>query len=331
MAGQQQQFEEPQDFPDPDAVEDDELEIEILDDTPEADQRVPRPAADRIDPDSDAFENEVKEYSENAQKRIKAVKFEFHEERRAKETAVRQADEANRYAETVARDNQALKQSLDNSNTVLAEQYGARNDAELEAARKAFKTAYDDGETDDLLVAQEKMAELHAERVGNLARRPAAAPAFETAVTAAAPQSAPTGAPPDKRAMDWIRENQWFQKPGSEDMTGYAVGLHQKLVAAGYNPAIHEEYYDQINQGMRNVFPEKFSAADLGGQEVEVVPLTPVVTPRRSSPPVGGPSRGGVPSRKVQLTTTQVALAKRLGLSNKQYAAQVMKEQQANG
>ena len=131
--------------------------------------------------------------------------------------------------------------------------------------------------------------------------------------------------------MDWIRENQWFQKPGSEDMTGYAVGLHQKLVAAGYNPAIHEEYYDQINQGMRNVFPEKFSAADLGGQEVEVVPLTPVVTPRRSSPPVGGPSRGGVPSRKVQLTTTQVALAKRLGLSNKQYAAQVMKEQQANG
>jgi hypothetical protein len=124
-----------------------------------------------------------------------------------------------------------------------------------------------------------------------------------------------------------MRENSWFQQPGSEDMTGYAVGVHQKLVAAGYNPAIHEEYYSKIDESMRAVFPDKFSPAALGETERPA----PAVTQGSKSPPVGGPSRGGSSPRKVQLTATQVALAKRLGLTNKQYAAQVMKEQRADG
>jgi hypothetical protein len=318
-----QNFEEPEGLPEPE----DEVEVEVLDDTPEDDIREARPAADRVDVDSDEFEQEVKEYSDNAQKRIKAVKFEFHEERRAKEAAVRANEEAVRYAEQVAQDNQNLRQSLDNSNTVLIEQYGARTDAELESARSEFKEAYEGGDTDALLAAQEKLTKVQAERMA----RPVAPQqgpqqaALQQQQRVAQQQVAQQQAnPPDSRAMEWIRRNPWFQQNGNEDMTGYAVGLHQKLVAGGLNPTIHEEYYKKIDEGMRTVFPDKFTSdGDLGGDGDNSF----VVTQKRKKPPVGGPSRGGKPPRKVQLTTTQVSLAKRLGLTNKQYAAQVAKEQ----
>jgi|TARA_R110000824_G_scaffold6049_3_gene27808 hypothetical protein len=318
-ADTQSAYEAPDSLPEPD--EESEIEIEVLDDTPAEDVRAARPAADRVDPDSEEFEQEIQDYSDNAQKRIKAVKFEYHEERRAKETALRQSEEAIRYAEQVARDNANLKQSLQDSNSVLVEQYGARTDAELEKARADFKDAYEGGETDALLEAQEKLAKLHAERVGTLRQAPAAVqPVAEQPYQ---PQVQQNNAP-DVRATQWLRENQWFQQKGSEDMTGYAIGLHQKLVASGLNPQIHEEYYSKIDQGMRSVFPDRFSSADLASREEN----SPVVTHTKKKPPqVGGPSRGGVPPRKVQLTGTQVALAKRLGLSNKQYAAQVAKEQ----
>ena len=109
-----QEFEEPQAMPEPDS-DDDALEIEVLDDTPEEDRQMARPAADRVDPDSEEFEEEIKNYSEAAQKRIKALKYEFHEERRAKESAIRQSEEAVRYAERVSVDNSNLKDGLDNS------------------------------------------------------------------------------------------------------------------------------------------------------------------------------------------------------------------------
>jgi len=327
---QDEMFEEPEGLPEPEA----ELEIEVLDDTPEEDRQMARPAADRVDPDSEEFEEEIQNYSDAAQKRIKALKYEFHEERRAKEGALRQSEEAVKYAERVAGDNNALREGLDNSNAVLIEQYGARSDAELEAARKEFKEAYEGGETDALLVAQENLSRLHAERVKALSdaerfersRRPAQ----EQQVGQQQQQQQPVeAAPPDAKAMEWLRDNPWFHQQGHEEMTGYAVGLHQKLVMGGLNPQIHhEEYYNKINEGMRTVFPDyEFSSGHQGGNGAS----TPAATTGKRPPPVGGPSRGGKPPRKVQLTTTQVALAKRLGLSNRQYAAQVAKENMTNG
>lgn len=319
MADTSQSFEDPEGLPEP---AEDEVEIEVLDDVPEEDVRDARPAGDRLDVDGDEFEQEIQDYSENAQKRIKAVKYEFHEERRAKEAAERQSAEAVRYAEQVAADNQALKQSLENSNTVLIEQYGARTDAELDKARSEFKDAYEGGDTDALLAAQENLSKLHAQNVHRLASAPR--PQVSAQAPAQVPQQASQAvAPPDTRASKWMHENSWFQAAGNEDMTGYAIGLHEKLVKSGLDPRVHEDYYIKIDQGMRTVFPDRFSEGDLGGVGVDA----PAANSPKKKPPVGGPSRGGKPPRKVQLTTTQVALAKRLGLSNKQYAAQVAKEQ----
>jgi hypothetical protein len=315
-----QQFEDADPLPSADV---DEIEIEVLDDTPPEDVREARGAADRVDVDSEKFEQEIQNYSDNAQKRIKAVKFEYHEERRAKESAQRQAEEATRYAEQANADNSALKQSLENSNTVLIEQYGARTDAELDKARGEFKEAYEAGDTDKLLEAQERLSTLHAERVGTAMRQPRSEPA----ALQAAPQPQAGRSPPDARGTQWMRLNTWYQTKGNEDMTGYAVGLHQKLIEAGYDPRVDEAYYTKIDEGVRAVFPDRFSDGDLGGNGGS----PPAATPRGRKPPVGGPTRGGKPPRKVQLTATQVALAKRLGLSNKQYAAQVAKEQLTNG
>jgi len=317
-----QQFEDADPLPSADV---DEIEIEVLDDTPPEDVREARGAADRVDVDSEKFEQEIQNYSDNAQKRIKAVKFEYHEERRAKESAQRQAEEATRYAEQANADNSALKQSLENSNTVLIEQYGARTDAELDKVRGEFKEAYEAGDTDKLLEAQEKLSTLHAERVGTAMRQPRSAPAAQQAAQQPQPQAGRS--PPDARGTQWMRLNTWYQAKGNEDMTGYAVGLHQKLIEAGYDPRVDEAYYTKIDEGVRAVFPDRFSDGDLGGNGGS----PPAATLKGRKPPVGGPTRGGKPPRKVQLTATQVALAKRLGLSNKQYAAQVAKEQLTNG
>ncbi len=302
------QFEEPEGLPEP---EDDDLDIEILDDMPVEDTQA-RPATDRMDVDGDEFEQEIKDYSENAQKRIKAVKFEFHEERRSKEAAQRQAEEAIRYAEQVASDNRALKQSLDNSNKVLTEQFDARTDAELEKAKSEFKEAYEGGDTDALVEAQQTLSRLQAERVSVRFNRPA--PQQQQQVQQPQPRQQMNAPLPqqDARAARWLRNNPWFQAGGSEDMTGYAVGLHQKLVYQGLNPATDEEYYTKIDGAMRTVFPDRFSDGDQGGTGVN----TSAANPPKRKPPVGGPSRGGKPPRIVQLTATQVALAKRLGLSN---------------
>jgi len=328
-----QEFEEPDQFPAPEPEEagEDALEIEVLDDVPEEDRVAARPAVDRLNPDSEEFEEEIKNYSEAAQKRIKALKFEFHEERRAKEGALRQSEEAVRYAEQVAGDNASLKEGLSNSNDVLIQQYGARSDAELETARKEFKEAYEGGDTDALLAAQENISRLHVERGKALQD----AEIIQRQRQQQQPQQAQQQqqqavGTPDARAMEWIRKNSWYQSPGNEEMTGYAVGLHQKLVKEGLHPQYHEEYYSRIDNGMRTVFSDYFSGREEGGNGAGNGSAS-VVTTGNKPPPVGGPSRGGKPPRKVQLTATQVALAKRLGLTNKQYAAQVAKEQLNDG
>ena len=329
MAEAAPQYEEAEPLPNPSLEEIDEIEIEVLDDTPEEDRRPNRAEMGdhQSEDDGEELDREIADYSAAAQDRIKKLRYDFHEERRAKETALRSTEEATRYAQQVALDNEALKQNLNNSHSVLAEQHGAKSDAELEMARKEYKEAYEAGDTDELLAAQEKISALTTERM----LRPAQIQQqVQQPQQAQQPQGqAPQTGTPDVRSTKWLQENNWFHGKGTEDMTGYAIGLHQKLVSAGFDPRIHEEYYSKIDEGMRTVFPDyKFSkAANTGGNETSVS----AVTPRKLPPKVGGPSRGGKAPRKVQLTTTQVVLAKRLGLTNKQYAAQVAKDTLTNG
>jgi len=289
---------------------DDGFEIEVVDDTPEEDKGKPRRAesAQPNVPDDD----EVEKYSEGVQKRIKQLKFEYHEERRAKEESARLQDEALRFAQQVKAENEQLRKTLSEGEGVLVNQAKGRVSAELDKAKSAFKVAYEAGDPDALLAAQEQLNVLQNEKV----RYDNYKPQPQRAEPAPQPQyEAPAAQPPkpDKLAMDWASRNDWFEK--DPEMTGYAYGLHEKLVKSGVDPRT-EEYYNELDTAVRRVFPDKF------GDEI----IEESAPQRQAGNVVAPAARSGKRPRKVQLTSTQVSLAKRLGLSNEQYAAQLMKE-----
>jgi hypothetical protein len=291
-------------------VEDD-FEVEIQDDTPAEDRGKPRrPEGAAPDlPDDDELEN----YSEGVKKRISKLKYEFHEERRAKEEALRIREEAIKFAETTRREAEALRKQLSEGQNVVVTHAKARVETQLEQAKVAFKQAYEAGDADAMLEAQSKLTNLNNElyRLSNYKPAP-------VQVSTPAPQPAPvTSSPqvpkPPQRALEWAQSNPWFQT--DTEMTGYAFGVHERLVKSGVDPN-SETYYSQIDAAIRSRFPEKFGEAE------------EVKTPPRQAGSVVAPAARATSKnpRKIVLTTTQVALAKRLGLTPQQYAAQLMKE-----
>ena len=287
---------------------DDGFEIEVVDDTPEEDKGKPR-RAENAQPNVPE-DDEVEKYSEGVQKRIKQLKFEYHEERRAKEESSRLQEEALRFAQQVKAENEQLRKTLSEGEGVLVDQAKGRVSAELDKAKASFKTAYESGDPDALLEAQEKLNALQSEKIRYENYKPQSQP-----VQPQPQYQAPAVQPrkPDKLAMDWASRNDWFEK--DPEMTGYAYGLHEKLVKSGVDPRT-EEYYNELDTAVRRVFPDKF------GDEI----IEESAPQRQAGNVVAPAARSGKRPRKVQLTSTQVSLAKRLGLTNEQYAAQLMKE-----
>jgi hypothetical protein len=288
----------------------DDFEVEIVDDTPEADRGKPRRAegvAPQIPED-----DEIAKYSDNVQKRIKQLRYEYHEERRAKEEAARSREEAIKYAEAVQRENQRLLKTLEEGEGVLVQQAKGRLQAELDKAKRAYKEAYESGDSDALLEAQETLTSIQNEKYRYDNYQPAKR---QSQVQAAPPtEPAPTVRPPDPAALEWAENNQWFGK--NEGMTGYAYGIHERMVKAGVDPR-SKAYYDQLDAAMRERFPEEF---DDGTVEVNTQPV------RQSGNVVAPASRSSRKPRTVTLTPSAAGIAKRLGLTNEQYAAQMLKD-----
>mgnify|MGYP001235667772 FL=1 len=283
------------------------FEVDIIDDTPEQDK--PRRAEDTEAqiPEDD----EIASYGENVQKRIKQLKFEYHEERRRKEEASRLQDEAVDYARKVYEENQKLRKTLEEGEGVLVEQAKGRVEAELERAKSAYKQAYEVGDPDKLIEAQEQLNNLQNEKFRVESYKPKPQQTQEEPVQL---QQKPKVPEPDAKTKAWAAQNEWFGN--DSEMTGYAFGVHESLVKQGINPQSQaDEYYNRIDESMRQRFPDKFDE-----QQVEAAPV------RQAGSVVAPAGRSAKKPRRVQLTSTQVALAKRLGLSAEQYAAQLLKE-----
>lgn len=295
-------------------TEDDGFEIEVVDDTPEEDKGKPR-RAEGVEPKIPNDE-EIENYNENVQKRIKQLKYEFHEERRAKEEAARLQDEALRYAEQIKQENDRLKKTINDGEAVLVNQAKGRVDAQLEKAEAAYKSAYETGDADALIEAQKNIAKLSVEKDKYESYRPKPSPKAQPEPQYQQQTMQPTK--PSQMGVDWAKDNPWFGPHSSEydpEMTGYAFGVHEKLIKSGIAPDT-EEYYNQIDDAVRRVFPDRFDDE----------PFEEPAPQRQAGNVVAPAARSGKKPRKVQLTSTQVSLAKRLGLTNEQYAAQLMKE-----
>ena len=311
---QKELAEEQEDFLDREAqpvgVPDDaDIEVEIVDDVPEEDQgRAARAPADEDDDDFDEGE-----FGNRVKKRIQKLRYEWNEERRAKEQALRENTEAVRYAQSIQGQNQALAQQLTDQRRLLYDQVSAKTDSEIEVAKRQYKEAYESGDSDQIVDAQGELSRLHAERSQFMYQAPAEAPPPQQGFQQPAQAEAP---PPDPVAVDWLKKNPWFQQAGYEEMTGFAVGIHEKLVKQGIDPRSNPTYYGQIDGVLRQRFPDYFGEGN-GANQAPTSRKTPVVASAK---------RGGGKPRKVELTGTQVELARKLGLTNAQYAAQVVKE-----
>ncbi len=296
---------------------DDELEIEVQDDTPEQDKGKPKAADTPAEPEKKAEaadDDDLEGYSEGVKKRINKLKFDQHAERRAKEEAIRLREEAIAYAEKIRKENEELRKAYAEGETVLVGQTKARVESELAAARTAYKQAYESGDADAVLAAQEKLIKLQTEhdRVQNYKPRAAQA----TAPAPAAPQqAAPQVQKPDDRAMQWAEKNTWFMK--DKAMTGFAMGVHEDLVAQGIDPK-SDLYYSKIDEAVRRTFPDRFD----DGQIEEKAPR------RQAGTVVAPAARSTKAPRKIVLTSSEAALAKRLGVPLKVFAAQKLKDMQ---
>jgi len=281
-------------------------EIEVVDDTP-AEDRNRKPMTE---PPKEITDDELSKYDEGVQKRIKHFSKGYHEERRAKEAAQREKDEALRIAQTVFEENQRLKGSVNQNQTALLEQAKRVVSNEVDEAKRLYKEAYEAGDSDKLLEAQEALtnAKIRADKVNNF--RPTPLQVQETPVQNVPQQPKP--APVDDKLLAWQENNQWFGS--NKRMTAYALGLHEDLESEGI-PAGSDEYYKRIDADIRSRFSDQFGA----DESVDAKPQ------RTKSNNVAPATRSTAP-KKIVLTQTQVNIAKRLGVPLELYARKVAEE-----
>jgi hypothetical protein len=295
------------DFSKANKAEADDIQVEITDDTPVKD-RNRKPSA----PPEEVTDDELSEYSDKVQKRIKQFTKGYHDERRKAEAAQREREEAVRLAQKLIEENNQLKESVNKNQELLLEQAKAKTKAEFEAAQASAKRAHEEGDSEKVAAAQAALATAAArmERVANI--KP---PALQQQENTVKTQPSAPEATVDDRALKWQQDNQWFGQ--DDEMTSLALGLHQRLVKEGVDPR-SDEYYDRINRRMRQLFPDKFD------EDFEEEDPKPAAKPRRSN--VVAPASRSTAPRKVVLTASAVALAKRLGLTPEQYARQVAED-----
>ena len=286
------------------AKQEDDFSFEIEDDTPEEDrgrEPLPKEIVEELEKD------ELEDYSEKVKTRLKQMKKVWHDERREKERALREQQEALTYAQRILAENQALKGKLSEGEKSYLDTYKTAAELELNVAEKAYKAAYEEGDTDKLLEAQRKIAEANYKLQKAKDYVPTLQPDSDSVKVA--PQAQVPR--PDPRLTAWQERNTWFGQ--DEEMTSLALGLHQKLVKQ-YGEAYPstDEYWRKIDETMALRFPEYFQSSPQRGEK----PVTRTEKPAT----VVAPASRSTSSKKIVLKQSELAIAKKLGITPEQYA-----------
>jgi hypothetical protein len=288
-----------------------ELDVEIVDDTPEEDRNV-EPLTPDITHELETAD-EAAEYSKNVKTKFKQYKKAWHDERRAKEAALREQQEALTMAQKILDDNKRLKTMLHSGEQELITTYQSSAELELEKARRNYKEAYDSGDSDKLLTAQEEM--LNASfKVDKAKSFKPTVQIDENDVQIQYPVQKPTQMEP--KLAEWLSENSWFADPERTYLKEYAKKVHSKLESQfGQSYVGTDAYYKTISKEVKNKFSDEFGEPDVQNDEDERTqrtqkPSTVVASAKRSTS-----------TKKVLLSKSAQAIAKKLGLTNEQYAA----------
>jgi hypothetical protein len=292
-------------------VEGDTIEVDIVDDTPPQDRDrkpLPKEIVEELEKD------DLTDYSDRVKERMAQLRKVYHDERRDKEAAAREREEAIRFAQAIQHENQRLKSTLTSGEREYVETLKNSAARELEMSKRDYREAYDAGDTDKIIEAQQRMNEAQYKMTQMQNYRPQYDNALQRPENDVYIQPERPQVPkPDRKALAWQDKNSWFGQ--DEEMTSLALGLHEKLVRAGTNPT-SEEYYTTIDKTMRKRFPEYFGDDSL---DVE----TPAQRKKPST--VVAPASRSTAPKKVHLTTTQLALAKKFNLTPEQYARETLK------
>jgi hypothetical protein len=308
-----------------------ESEIEIVDDTPEEDKdprtgKMREPLPQEIVEELEA--DELEEYSEKVKIRLKQMKKVWHDERRAKEAAYREQQEAIAFANKILEENKKLRSTLTDGEKTLVDTYKQAAELELTMAKQEYKEAYDSGDSDKVLEAQQKLnaANYKLQQVANY--RPAQAPlqAEKYDVNMRQEQGQQQEIRVDPKTAEWQSKNPWW---GTDpEMTALALGFHQKLERErGVQFVGTDEYWQLVDSTMRRRFPDYFGdevkTSDGGGKPVQRTENKPAT--------VVAPASRSRSSKRIQLTTRQVSLAKKFGLTPEQYARELHRLENQNG
>lgn len=319
-------------------IEGEAFEILVEDDTPPEDRGRKPLAHDALSVDDEALLQ-----SQAVKKRIGELRHAAHDERRAREEAQRERDEAVRVAKLAAEEARDLKRKLQFGEHNFAKTTKEKAELSLNKARADYRSAYEEGDPDKVAEAAEALAKATHEAqeagawVANAQHNAEQALHDEKDEVESAPSRQVTTArqapKPDEAAVNWAKANDWYGK--DPEMTSLAYGVHERLVKQGIHPVRDaEDYYGEIDKAMRRRFPEyEWANKDTGSEsdDVDVVkPAKPAaksstVAPVARSSSSGGNSPGD--KRRVKLTKTQVALAEKLGITPEQYAAELLKSQ----
>ena len=312
MAKEQERVSEEDAFVDTDEVQHDaapeeDVEIEIVDDTPERD-RGRKPAKEAI---PEPTEDELDSYGEKVQERIRNLNRRFHDERRNKEAIQRERDELTNYSKRVLEENKSLKQRLASGSEVFIAKSVSEAEAQLITAKREYKEAYENGDSDKLVEAQEKIARSVAALEEAKRLRPLTVDQEQEYIPHTETTSQEEAVQPSPEAVEWASKNRWFGE--DRRMTGMAHIVHYELIEDGVQPDT-PEYYARIDAEMRAQFPQYFATERTNGREIQ--------SRSRPSTVVAPASRSHAPG-KVRLSKAQVAIANRLGVSLEEYARQV--------
>lgn len=295
-----------------------DFKIEIEDDTPEQD-RGRKPLPQNI---VEELENDdLEDYSEKVKKRLSQMKKVWHDERRAKEAAAREKEEALRFAQQQFEENRRLKQKLGVGEQAYITEVTKSATTDLNIAKEKLKQAYESGDAELITTAQEALTDAKL-RLKEYEKFKPTLQTSDEGVQESQQATTPQVSSPavDPKALAWREKNTWFG--ADEEMTALALGLHEKLVRAGVDPR-SDDYYRRVDETMRKRFPEAFESAEEEQPQTKEQPKAASRTKPATN--VVAPVTRATAPRQVRLTPTQVAIAKKLGLSNEQYARELMK------
>ena len=247
-------------------------------------------------------DKELQDVGKRAQDRIKKLTTKYKNEERAKQEAERKAKET-------ALENEKLKERLKNLDQGYISEYGTRLDAQLEQAKKNYRDAHEAGDVDKMFDAQQALSKISIEQERNrIAKDRQEAQVKQVEQQTQQLQAQPQQAPVDPKAQAWAEKNEWFGE--DQVMTSTAMGIHQKLSEEGFDLS-SDEYYDEIDRQLKNLFPEKFNNGRANGGSARVAPADTSASRKKQG------------RRTVRLTPSQVAIAKKLNVPLEEYAKYV--------